>query len=358
MKIRFYVHSSHGDAILDPEYCENHPLGGSETAAVRLAGSLKKLGMDAQVITDFNQLATLRCDVFVALRTWEVFAPGVRPGRLNYLWCQDDVDQQLVVPLKDPEIARRVYDACDGVIMISHYQANRWLANLHVPPEKIFMSSNGIDLERFPYRASRTTGRPAHAYYASTPFRGLKPLLDLWPEVYGALGDRARLTICSSLKVYGTSDEAAYEPLYEQARQTKGVVYLGSVGQRQLREVAVSNRALAYPCTFPETGCIAAMEAMAAGCAVVSTALGVLPETAWRNPLVAPTDGWADLWLEELIRVLVDDEYYRELAEANLHLAKLMGWDSVARRWLMRFRSDGIKRTANHAMSSLERIGA
>ena len=119
---------------------------------------------------------------------------------------------------------------------------------------------------------------------------------------------------------------------------------MGSVAQQRLREIAAGCRALAYPCMFPETSCIAAMEAMASGCVVVGTQLGALPETAWRNPLVPLRADWADLWVEELLRVLSNDAYYELIASDNLRLAELMGWSGVARRWLMRFQSDSIKR--------------
>jgi glycosyltransferase involved in cell wall biosynthesis len=354
MKICLLVDSLHGDAILDPEYCEHHPLGGTETAVVKLAQSLRRLGAKVGILTRPEAVASLRCDVFISVRVWDVFAQGLRPGKLNYLWCHDDTDQAVVARLSDPQLAAKVYEACDGIVAISHYQSYRWIVNLHAPPDKILICGNGVDLPRFNIDASALTRRPPHAYYASTPFRGLSVLLDLWPMVRKVIGSKSRLTICSSLKVYGQTEEKAYEALYDKARQTEGIDYLGSVSQAQLRGVAAGCRALAYPCTFPETGCITAMEAMASGCAVVSTALGALPETAWRNPLVPVGEGWSQLWLEELVRVLVDDVYYRQVAEANLHLSRLMGWDRMARNWLMRFRSDTVKQAAASAAPPVE----
>jgi glycosyltransferase involved in cell wall biosynthesis len=346
VRITFATHSNHGDAILDPEYCEKNPLGGSETAVVKMAQCLRQLGADVTVVTKPTQMPATPPDVFVALRLWNLFNDGPPPGKLNYLWCQDDIDQPILDGMKKPGVAERVYGNCDGVIMVSHYQAARWMAGMGAPIEKLFISSNGIDLPRFQIDRTQLARREPHAYYASTPFRGLAQLLDLWPVVRQVVGARARLTICSSLQVYGDREPAEYQALYDKARQLDGVEYLGSVGQQQLREVAASSRALAYPCVFAETACIAAMEAMASGCVVVSTALGALPETAWRNPLVPLADGWADLWIEHLLRVLVDDRYYQTLAEDNLRLAQLMGWQSVAQRWLMRFQSDLVKRQA------------
>ncbi len=47
MHICFAVHSNHGAAILDPEYCEEHPVGGSETAVIKMAQFFRHLGIKA-----------------------------------------------------------------------------------------------------------------------------------------------------------------------------------------------------------------------------------------------------------------------------------------------------------------------
>ncbi len=91
------------------------------------------------------------------------------------------------------------------------------------------------------------------------------------------------LEVYSSWQIYGISeaeDQARFGALYQQCREIEGVTYVGPLPQpelaQRLRRVAV----LAYPNTYAETSCIAVLEALAAGCVVVTSALGALPETA------------------------------------------------------------------------------
>jgi glycosyltransferase involved in cell wall biosynthesis len=346
MNIVIAVSSYHGDALQDPEYCENNPLGGSETAAVKMAQALRGLGHEVTLFTQPSYQLTSAVDVFISLRRWDFFNGDPLPSKLNYLWCQDDTDRDMVTGLSDPAVSARVCRNVDAVMLLSHYQAGRWKQEFRIPAHKLFLTSNGIDLPRFQVDPGQLWQRGPHAYYASTPWRGLDKLLDFWPMVYEATKGKARLSVCSSLQVYGGGDLPEFEVLYKRAKELngKGVDYLGSVGQKQLREVAALSRALAYPCTFPETSCIAAMEAMASGCVVVGTSLGALPETAWRNPLFPIDETTAGAWIEELVRVLANDSYYELLARDNLRLAQLMGWNDVALRWAKRFHFDAVKR--------------
>jgi glycosyltransferase involved in cell wall biosynthesis len=216
-----------------------------------------------------------------------------------------------------------------------------WVKKFHVPLDKAFRSSNGVPIERFHVDPKTLRSRLPRAYFSSVPWRGMEQLLDLWPLVRGAIPN-AELVILSSLKVYAINELPNMEKLYERAQNTPGVIYRGSVGQRELREVASTCRALAYPCIFAETSCITAMEAMAAGAAVVSTSLGAMPETAWRNPLVQPGDDWGPAWAFELARVFVDTDYYVDIARQNLALSQFNSWNLVAERWLRRIRSDRV----------------
>jgi glycosyltransferase involved in cell wall biosynthesis len=336
LDIVFNIVSAHGERLHEPDYPEINPLGGSETAALRMAGQFRLLGHDVRIITDEAQLIGLTCDVFIALRIWQVFQNGFFPGKTNYLWCQDDANQPVVEALRNPEVAGPLFQRLNGVFMISHYQQVQWIKHLNLPLQKVIPTTNGIPLDKFEVNKAGLRQRKPWSYYSSTPFRGLHLLLQAWPSVRKAV-PQAQLHLFTSMKVYNIEEKDSYTQLYEIARNLPGVYYRGSVGQAELRETAQKCRALAYPCTFPETSCIAAMEAMAAGCVVVGTSTGALIETAWQNPLVAPANDWLPLWTKSLITVLTDDEEYERLALQNLDIARYYDWHNVAHKWEKKF---------------------
>jgi glycosyltransferase involved in cell wall biosynthesis len=99
---------------------------------------------------------------------------------------------------------------------------------------------------------------------------------------------------------------------------------------------------LAYPNTFPEGACIAVMEAMAAGCAVVTTNLAALPETGaglieLLEPIADP-DAHAEAFADRVIQVLADrqadpaDTEARMQAQAAYAVAE-NNWARRAEQW-------------------------
>jgi hypothetical protein len=125
--ISIFEESPHRDALRDFEWPEHHPTGGSETASVRLAGVLRSMGFEVSLLTRREQLVGHRCDIFISGRHWQVFDEGFAPGRLNYVWCQDDANNPQHAPLADPSVLSRVLKRMTGFIFLSLYQARAWM---------------------------------------------------------------------------------------------------------------------------------------------------------------------------------------------------------------------------------------
>ena len=348
MKIIFGLKSAQLTGSSDWEYAETHPLGGSETALLRMASTFRDSGHDVEIVyyptaaEERSQLmAGKSCDIFINSR---VIAPILQlprgPGTVNYYWAHDDADQLMLAPLvQKPDWQKIFYQRVNGLFLLSHYQRASWVSRLGLNLEKTHLITNPIAYDRFEPNVGGLRGRGARAYYASTPYAGLEYLLQAWPLVR-QLVPHAELEVFSSLQVNGESESDEHEALYQQSRNTSGVTYRGAVSQRALREAAQQARVLAYPCCFPETSCIVAMEAMAAGAVVVGTELGALPETAWKNPMQALSNGWLNRWAADVARLMLDDDYYEDLALQNIEIARTYDAKVVARRMGHVFRAD------------------
>ncbi len=192
MKLVFGFKSDQLAGTLDWEYAESEPLGGAETALLRMAVTFRELGHDVELVnyppttSEVRELmADKRCDVFINSRLpVGILALPKPPGKVNYYWAHDDVDQPLLAPLKQkPEWRTAFYQRVNGLFLISRYQRARWLSDLGLSLDKTHLITNPIPYPRFQPDPSRLRARGRRAYYASTPYRGLEYLLTGWPLV-------------------------------------------------------------------------------------------------------------------------------------------------------------------------------
>lgn len=333
LRFEFHMPNAPGPQILAPGYCDTHPLGGSETAVIRLADALRAAGHAARIHLDWESARRAEGDLLVVSRAWEPLVEGGVASARVALWCHDDTDQPFLAGLRDEAVARRVWERCHRVVCVSHYQSRRWQGDFHLGAENVTVIPNGVDTACCAAEAARIAGRPPRAYYASVPHRGLDHLLTVWPHVRGAVPG-AELWVFGYRGLLDAGADDFTRAQHARLEGLEGVRYEGGLGQAALRARAVQCRALAYPSVYAETSCIAALEAMAAGCAVVGTELGALPETAWRNPLVALQGRTLERFALELARVLADDAWYATLARHNLALAPLLDWRHAVPRWV------------------------
>src|SRR5262249_40757479 len=126
------------------------------------------------------------------------------------------------------------------------------------------------------------------------------------------------------------------------ARDLPGVEYVGSVSQTALASALAEADILAYPNVFPETSCIAVMEAMAAGCLVVTSNLGALPETTagfgflmdLPNDILQMSCSYANFMVDAYRKACADPGGFEDkLSGQRAHVRTHYTWAQRARDW-------------------------
>ena len=116
--------------------------------------------------------------------------------------------------------------------------------------------------------------------------------------------------------------------LEERLQSTPGVHYHGRAGQAEVARSYAQSQLWLYPTDFLEVSCITAMEAQAAGCKVVATRCGALPETApgvWLVDGKTSDPGYVDArFLATVWAALADDVVACKTP---------LGWSDVALQW-------------------------
>lgn len=347
------------------------PMGGSQAAACYLAQALAKQGHEVFFLcnttapgiyegvsclswrsTHVTQLAALACDAVVCL-LGATFGPefraavGAKPKLI--LWTQHSYDQESVQSLGDP----RVRESYDAIALVSEWQRAEFVPRFSLTPERVGVLRNAPApsfLELFGDEEAILSAKasPPILAYTSTPYRGLDLLLDVFPAIRAAVPD-VRLRVFSSMQVYQIApvlDHLQHGVRYQRCRTMPGVEYVGSLPQPALAAEMRAVTMLAYPNTFAETSCITAMEAMAAGCHVVTSALGALPETTAGFARLVPVElgklDWA-MYREKFVAAAVEvlREHRRagpsveeRLRQQVMFMHEHGTWDRRAREWV------------------------
>lgn len=248
--------------------------------------------------------------------------------RPTIFWAHQSYDQPSVQNLRDVH----VQDLIDVFVFVSEWQKAQYVQHLGIPPERSVVIRNAI-------RPILPHTKPQEGkftlIYTSTPFRGLDVLLDAFAQLHR---DDVELHIYSGMQLYGRAQEdVRFAALYERARQLPNVYYHGVVSNDEVRQALMQAHIFAYPSTWEETSCLAAIEAMAAGCVAVMPRLGALPETggayARLYDYVPDKSVHAQRFVHELNSVI--DAYKRmDMAQQIAHYNHAYSWDVRIREWI------------------------
>jgi glycosyltransferase involved in cell wall biosynthesis len=198
----------------------------------------------------------------------------IKKDKINILWQQLSYDQPNVKLMAD----RRFVDSVDFFVYNSHWCFEKFRTYFKIPEYKSFVIKNATH----PFDKPAKIGNKTKIIFTSTPWRGLSVLI-LAIQHLNKVRDDFEVDVYSSTQIYGdkfkeiTGDK--YDGLYERCKNTKNMNYIGYAPNEEIRKAVANAHILAYPSIFEETSCIAVIEAMMAGCRVVTTNYGALYET-------------------------------------------------------------------------------
>jgi UDP-glucose:(glucosyl)LPS alpha-1,2-glucosyltransferase len=189
----------------------------------------------------------------------------------------------------DPESAHlseaKSRERFDKIVCVSDWQMQLYNLISNVPYSDCIVIKNAID--PIPVKVKEYNGT-INLIYHTTPHRGLEILVPVFEELC-KLHDNIHLDVYSSFEIYGWKDrDVQYQELFDRCRAHEKISYHGSVSNEEIREALVRSHIFAYPSIWPETSCLAVIEAMSAKNIVVCPNYAALPETCSNFAMMYP----------------------------------------------------------------------
>jgi UDP-glucose:(glucosyl)LPS alpha-1,2-glucosyltransferase len=254
------------------------------------------------------------------------------------LWCHDLAEDPEVSKLADSEYRSQFAK----LVFVSNWQFTTYNKVLGVPYDDSVVLRNAI----VPFeKVNKSTEGPVRIIYHTTPHRGLNILHAAYEQLSKMYGDKIHLDVYSSFKIYGWEQrDAEYEGLFEALKDHPHITYHGTKSNEEVREALSQAHIFAYPSIWQETSCIAAIEAMSAGCRIVCPSYAALPETtaglAWMYPWTSDLMKHANIFANVLNDAIQEAFEYQKSGEASptllfqkMYADGQYNWDHRAQEW-------------------------
>ena len=316
-------------------------IGGSEEAVIYLSKELVKIGYSVTVFNSCGDMAgeyegvvykpyyefNLNDNYSTVISWRQNFFTSLKAKR-KIIWLHDVPGEGM--------FTEETVKYFDKVIVLSDFHKS--LLPKCVPEEKIFISSNGINIEDFQVNGVFRNNK--RAIYTSSYDRGLQHLLEIWPDVRKEVPD-AQLDIYYGWDTYDKmmatgARPASFKNAMVQLMNQPGITEHGRIGHKQLVKEFKKSGVWAYPSHFEEISCISAMKAQASGCVPVCTDYAALKETVKAGIKVEGRCSDAEVkqkFKESLIEIFKDEKRQDVLRTEVLKHKEEFGWDKVAKNW-------------------------
>ena len=257
----------------------------------------------------------------------------IEKGRINVLWMHHFVNQKEAENLGSKDFV----DKIDYIVFNSNWNFEKHLYQFKIPENKSIVIKNAIETINFVEKPKDKI----NLVYHTTPWRGLVNLIKIFKKLNL---ENVELNICSSTIIYGKKFDdnlgKNFKDIFNECKNTKNVNYFGFLENKKIIDLLKKMHIFSYPSVWPETSCIAAIEAMAAGCEVVTTNLGALYETCSPFGTLVNFDRNFDNLEKKYSKTLLNSikNYWSKSTQEKLELQrkainKTYSWDARSIEW-------------------------
>lgn len=258
------------------------------------------------------------------------------PTRPKILWLHDLAYDPEVQHLKDINSSKRFAK----LVFVSNWQLYSYNLVLGVNYGQSVVLKNAID--PLP-PAEKPNDGPLRLIYHTTPHRGLEILVPVFAKIYEELTKDIQLDVFSSFDLYGPGWESRnkqYQEIFDFCEKHPAINYHGYQPNDVVREALLKAHVFAYPSIWRETSCIAAIEALSAGCHVVCPNYAALPETCggfahmyeWHEDINKHAQTFAG-WLVSAIEAVNDNRNSERQKFQKIWADMNYNWDNRILQW-------------------------
>ena len=257
----------------------------------------------------------------------------IEKNKINILWMQHFVNQKEAQNIGSKDYVNKL----DYIVFNSNWNFEKFQYQFKIPEEKSLVIKNAI--EKIDYQEKPK--EKINLIYHTTPWRGLIHLLKVFKNLDL---ENVELNVCSSTIIYGKEFDKIlgkkFEKIFDECKSTKNVNYLGFVENTKIIDLLKKMHIYAFPSVWPETSCISAIEAMAAGCQIVASNLGALYETCAPFGTLISFDSNFNNFEKKFEKILLDsikkfwsDENQKKLKLQRETINLIYSWDARSVEW-------------------------
>jgi len=330
MKITFYENNL--NLKYNPNTAKNVGIGSSASCLIELSRAFAKKGHDVTCFVrcnksdlyngvkfyDVTNYANLPTDLFIGLESF----PRFINSKFIANWVQKNT------------LDTRWTTTFHKIILTSEWQKNLFSKQYLGFAERMEVIDNGIDLELF--SQPNIKKQDFSIIHSAFPTKGAIYLKDIYKRIKEEL-PQTLLHVYTGGKLWGW-DDIQFRPMYNQMIKDK-ILFHGQIGREILAKRLNEMKIFLYPCVFAEPFGMTVLEAMAAGCVVITTPIGNLPNLIKDNETGYLIEGkpsdfvWQHAAKDKIIELLKDNNKFERISKAARKFASQFTWEKTLDKW-------------------------